>query len=462
MYIELKRDFKQLLDKRAIDVFAAIIGILVGGIATFVPWFPLTIGLGLLLIGIVVILAPIRSGLLSLWFVMADPAPCDIGFITGMITPQNWRLWLKRWTDVEVSIAVFALVNAFQMMVCFAKLTDWNAVFYGCVTVYLAVLAIFISRVVRARYSNTLIVSTYYITGVRVAAAINLAIAVALVLGVPLGFLDRVGEIIPGTARFRQYASEIGGGFYGVTFDHRVRGFFKDPNVAGPFIVSYLLYMLAEGIYNGWTGKKIVELMLISVAMIVTFSRGAIINLGVGLVVLVVCWLVRGRIGIKRIVSRGLLMFSLLLFVLILALCLSEHFSQERFLSLLNVYDYGRLQAFQMGMREWILYPFGMGPGRSSEIFETMGLVQHSTIVTITLENGILGIFSYFMIFLVLGKRLRSRIRSIGRYNVLIAWLVCSIVGILVESILVPALHWRHFWILLGMLSGTVTNKGTD
>jgi len=246
-------------------------------------------------------------------------------------------------------------------------------------------------------------------------------------------------------------------------YARRPRGFFKDPNVAGPFVAVGTLFALSRLLF---LRKRLMSfdgfLLLTSLlAVISTFSRGALLNLAAGVVVL---WFisVRAHKGLKFALA-----LAIVAGISVVALpYLAEVFGQSfRFHGLASYDIYGRFAAWKAGLLLAKHYPWGIGPGQF-EIFAPKYEVEffrevlitpsaHNTYLRVLVENGVIGLGVFL---LALGSLFLSLMRNVGialkegNQGLLAdgAWLASALVGIMVESFVIDTLHWRHFWILAG------------
>ncbi|WP_233186280.1 O-antigen ligase [Thermotoga sp. KOL6] len=231
-----------------------------------------------------------------------------------------------------------------------------------------------------------------------------------------------------------------------IRFGIRLKGFFKDPNVLGPFLIPagiYYLYMFFKE-----REKSIQHLLLFiffSGGVILTFSRAAWLNLFFSML-----FLIFGLIGEPR--SRGKIA-GFFVIVLILLMIFFQVSTQINILGVnlydffinrtgLKSYDTGRFSAQKefvdiMNYSVLSLF-FGVGPG-NYENFSRMA--THSLFARYIGERGLIGI-STFVVFLVLVSRyaLKSSYRK---------FFIPVLIGQLVNSFFIDSLHWRHLWLLI-------------
>ncbi|MCX7813827.1 MAG: O-antigen ligase family protein [Pseudothermotoga sp.] len=229
-----------------------------------------------------------------------------------------------------------------------------------------------------------------------------------------------------------------------IRFGIRLQGFFKDPNVLGPFLVPVALYYLKEYLEKG--KKQLSNLLmffLLSLGVVFTFSRAAWLNY----VSTFLFYLFYALFNKKTLIST---LFTVVM--IILALSLFLYLSNYIYIFNTNLRDFllarARLQSYDEARFETqamfldILSStsilFGVGPGNYESF---TGMATHSLYTRYIAERGLFG-FATFLVFLgiVFRKVAKSEFK---------AFLIPVLVGQLVNSLFIDSLHWRHFWILL-------------
>jgi O-antigen ligase len=232
----------------------------------------------------------------------------------------------------------------------------------------------------------------------------------------------------------------------------RARGLFKDPNVYGPYLIPAALILAQESL-----NPRLLRLNrpaqvfcfgFLAAGILFSFSRGAWINLIVGVIVMTVAVSLR-RGGSKR----ALVMLMVVLVgggVTLWAVYASGSlgFLEQR--AQFQSYDNDRFGAQAFGIQLAEDRPIGIGPGQ----FELVSpLSTHSTYVRALAEQGILGLAT--LLALMLGTLLFAfRNAALGRdtYGIGSAPLLAAWCGMLVNSFVVDTLHWRHLFLLAGLI----------
>ncbi|WP_144316869.1 O-antigen ligase family protein [Pseudothermotoga hypogea] len=225
----------------------------------------------------------------------------------------------------------------------------------------------------------------------------------------------------------------------------RLTGFFKDPNVLGPFLVPVSAYFLMRFLKG--RGNEFLNLaffLFFSFGVLLTFSRAAWLNYAVTIVLLVgTAFLNRGTClkALGFFVIAALIFFVFWYYfadkVNLLGVSLKDFtLGRLRFQS----YDVARFEAQRMFID--ILSSanafFGIGPG-NYELYSRMA--THSLYARYIGERGLFG-FCLFVMFwvIVLKKLFKSRSRG---------FLIPVLFGQLINSLFIDSLHWRHLWLLI-------------
>lgn len=375
-----------------------------------------------------------REGALAMmWGVQVEPAPCDIlfaytGFKRLAADNLNWPSF------VELHMLLFfVLLNILQL----SWVSDLEkGIWFAGATAYTISLGFLFAGGPKT-LRELKIVQYYYLIAVIITGGILLLLTI----------LDLVG---------------VGDNLAQLYYAGRPKGFFKDPNVAGPFVVTGILFTLSQLIFRRVrpVGKNVFLVLLLFIAVITTFSRGALLNLAGGIIMLGLLALWR-RKGSRFMIINVLLIITA---VLVVPWVLGAFGQAQRFLGLTEYDVYGRFTVWQAGFRIVSDNPWGIGPGQFEVIspaYQTRLSVKkyvltpaaHNTYLRVLAENGIAGFT--LLIGALLGflwKSLKTCLVVKGEETVAAtAWLCSSLVGILAESFVIDTLHWRHFWILVGL-----------
>lgn len=401
------------------------------------PDMALIIAFGLAILWILLTRRQAQGGLGLLWGVKVEPAPCDVLFI--------WS-WVKRFLNGQLQwpaylalhlLAAFVLLNLLQML--WADSWQRGLWFAGATAYTISLCFYFSSSIPNLQAWEEM--RKYYLGSVLVTALILILLTCIFFLG----WAEGLSELY---------------------YTNRPKAFFKDPNVAGPFVVTGALFALSQLLFQrkrliSWFG---VMFFLMVLATVLTFSRGALLNLIVGVLALglIALWLRRGLRFTGLVPLANLLAISLLPYAL-------DAFEQTlRFQGLTHYDIYGRFIAWQAGIQLFWDHPWGLGPGQFEQYSPAyqeaiagpmlyLTPSSHNLYLRVLAENGILGfavlLMALFSLIWISTKAVKLAAAHKG--SLLLpdaAWLSSSLVGILAESLVIDTLHWRHLWILAGFI----------
>jgi len=244
----------------------------------------------------------------------------------------------------------------------------------------------------------------------------------------------------------------------------RLRSTFKDPNVFGPFLILPALFLIEDMVTRRIQLWKIAATLIMLAGLLFSFSRGAWFNYAVSAVVLlalIFCTAptpsARMRPIVLAVVSAvglALLLVALLSFQSVRAMLLERA-------QLTQSYDVGEggrfgLQGVALGLL--LDKPFGLGPFEFSRMHG--GTQQHNVYLQAFLVYGWAGGISYIMLILTtLFVGLRNALLRTPWQSYLIA-AYAAFVGILCESFIIDSDHWRHFFLILGIIWGLSAANG--
>jgi len=389
---------------------------------------PIAIAGGIGLIGVLA-LAVVRydaacvAGLLLLGIVRIEPAPVDgvfavviaVGIVTGRIDLRAAPLWI---------LGLIGAFIAFNLLSCLEAVSGGRAAFFFAVTVYCLMLGVWTSSFVRRTSAARMLLIAYLAVAGISAAASTLALYVSF----------------PGSETLTAFE---------VT---RARGLFKDPNVYGPFLVVAavltLMELLEPRLLRLRAPFKLVLLAILSIGVFTAYSRAGWLNMVVAVAVLLILLPFR-RGGTRR--ALALLVAAVIGVAAVwavVAITGSSAFVEER--AQRQNYDTDRFGAQERGLQLAEGNPIGIGPGQ----FELRAPISaHSTYVRVLAEQGLAGFFTVAaLIFGTLLLALRNVITGRGTWGITSLALLACWCGILANSFFVDTLHWRHLWIVAGLI----------
>ena len=240
----------------------------------------------------------------------------------------------------------------------------------------------------------------------------------------------------------------------------RVSATFKDPNVYAPFLIFPLLLLLVGMMTERVRLSGLLVTIVLVGGLLLSFSRGAWAHFAISAAVAVILLIVtapdprvRGRI---MLFTFGTLVVIALLFSALMSVSSVHDLFIER-AKAIQPYDVGpggRFWEQKLALSVILDHPNGMGPFEFGRIYGTQ---QHDVYMQGFLVYGWLGGAAYLtMVLVTLAVGLRAAVTWTPWQSYLIAAYACF-VGEACEGLIVDTDHWRHFFLLLGMIWGLTT-----
>ncbi len=238
----------------------------------------------------------------------------------------------------------------------------------------------------------------------------------------------------------------------------RAKALFKDPNVYGPFLVPPALYAIWRMTTRGFAPAVFFWgpiATVIVLGLFLSFSRGAWLHLmlSVFLFAIITSMAPETRNQRQRIVLIAIVLGVMLTLALGWAITIPEvrELLEERLG--LQAYDTrqggrfsGQLDALKMAMS----HPFGIGPNNWGLIG---GHDTHNVYLNVFVSGGfisLIGLVGAFGLTAIRGFRYAMRGPRRGVFIVAYA----SFIGLIAEAIIIDINHWRHLYLLMGMIWG--------
>jgi len=249
-------------------------------------------------------------------------------------------------------------------------------------------------------------------------------------------------------------------GYFGLIPDAalygRARATFKDPNVFGPFLILPLMFLM-QSLFAQFRIRNLLLFCLVAFALLLSFSRGAWAHFLLSAAVLVVLTFltapdVRTRV---RLILLSIVSVAALAGLLTVALSfgtVGDVF--EKRAKLTQSYDVrsgGRFDLQSKAADVLLENPGGLGPHEFERVY---GGQQHNVYLQAFLVYGWAGGFAYvtlLILTLLLGLRLSIVPTPLQPY--LIATLA-TFFGLIAEGFIIDTDHWRHFYLILGLIWG--------
>jgi len=269
-----------------------------------------------------------------------------------------------------------------------------------------------------------------------------------------------VAALIAASAALIGYFSLLPGTYDLFTEFGRARGAFKDPNVLGAFLVPTLLYAF-NVVMTGRLARASLWLIAMPILLfgsVLSFSRGAWINLAVSLAVYA-CFTF-------TTVSTHRQRLKLVLYVVLAAVLAVGVFAAAQTIpqvaelmgeraSLEQSYDVGPEGRFggQAKAVELIAtHPLGIGALEFGRLYHNEDV--HEVYLSMFLNAGWLGGTLYLaLVLLTLGLGLRQVVRDRGGDGIS-AVLVAAFFGMALEGAVIDTDHWRHFYLFMALIWG--------
>ena len=268
--------------------------------------------------------------------------------------------------------------------------------------------------------------------------------------------------LVAALAGLAGYFHAFPGAFEHFTKYGRAAGTFKDPNVLGPFLVPPILY-LADGVLGRGARRPLVKIAIMLVlvlALLLSFSRGAWISLTVAFVTYGLLRLVcesspqaRGRL--LSIAGFGLLA-AVIGFLVVSQIDQVATLLAERS-SLTQDYDVGpqgRFGGHQKAMGLAILNPLGLGAKQFAAHYHPEDV--HNVYLSMFLNAGWLGGLLYIA---GVASTLWAGVVHLARWTptrTLFLVAFAAFLGNVIEGSIIDTDHWRHFYFLLAIMWGLI------
>jgi hypothetical protein len=238
---------------------------------------------------------------------------------------------------------------------------------------------------------------------------------------------------------------------------NRLSGTFKDPNVYGPFLIYPLLLLMIGFFTRRVTLGGLAIMAFLLGGLFLCFSRGAWFHFGLSALISIAALYIsspdrrmRGRI----VVLSAATMLGIAL--LLVALTSNEAIRDVLLIRAKAVQPYdvganGRFGLQEIAIGAILDHPNGMGP---AQFGITYGGQQHNVYMQCFLVYGWLGGAAYLaMVALTLMIGFRNMLMPTPWQTYLVA-AYAAFIGEVVESFIIDSDHWRHYFLLVGLVWG--------
>lgn len=370
----------------------------------------------------------IAFGVFLSGFVISEPAPYELMMVGQVALWFLLGLRLSRTVVILLSLLLAFNVGGYLSLTTMANLDEGPL--YLAVSTFLALTSVFYAAIIEDKYQRLLLIFRAWL-----AAAL-----ITSMLGI-LGYF----HALPGFEVFTLY--------------DRAKGAFQDPNVFGPFLVAPSLYL----IYGLLTGKtmhapwRIAGLLVLALGIFLSFSRAAWGLFLFSAVLLVFVMLLKERTSAFRL--KILVLFLLAVAFMVAAVIIALQFKQVADLfsnraSAVQSYDGGHLGRFArhyLGFLMAMEHPLGIGPMVFDDIFPA---AEHNIWLKSLTTHGWFGFVIYLtMVCWTIAAGFNNLLRERPwQPFLIIAWV--TFVGHVLIGNVIDTDHWRHFFLLLGVIWG--------
>ena len=361
-------------------------------------------------------------------FVMSEPAPYEL-FMAGLI--GLWALvGLRISRGVAPLLVLYVLFNIGGVLSLTVMADMTGGPMYIAVSLFLALSSVFFAAIIEAKPARLELIFKAW-----VASAV-----VTSVLGI-LGYF----HAFPGAETFTLY--------------DRAKGTFQDPNVFGPFLVApslYLIHGLLAGRILG-APLKIAGVLVLALGVFLSFSRGAWGLYLFCVVALVFTMLLKERTGAFRLKILVLSLSAAGLMILALVFALQFEKVANLFSSrtqLVQEYDGGHLGRFdrhRIGFLMAMERPLGIGPMLFGKMFTED---EHNIYLKSLTTYGWLGFVTYLTL---MAWTLSAAFKALLRDRPWQPFLMIAFIALVGHSAIgfvIDTDHWRHFYLLMGVIWG--------
>lgn len=380
----------------------------------------------------------IAIGLLLMGIVRFEPAPPDLAFAVIMaVAAMTGRFRLNRVPLlVRWIVGLLLIINVLSMM---DVVVTSEALRFFFITAYLAIFSLWLTSYVDSTRHARLVVVTWLVIAV-ISAVIS-----SLALHLPL----------PGRSFI---LGTVDGG-------ERASGFFKDPNVFGPFLVPIAVILLEQRVaprfpkllrMRPWTTW--LALLALTLGIVFSYSRAAWGNYVIALGVMLAASSLR-KAGARRAMrAMAVILVTAGMAAVVLSASGSLSFLESR--AKLQSYDTKRFAAQSFGWELGWTHPVGIGPGQFQYHFP---VESHSTFVRVFSEQGIFGLALWVALLLVtLVLALRNVVVGRDTHGIGSAALLGAWCGLIFNSAVVDTLHWRHLWVVAALIWASSLREGAS
>jgi len=380
-----------------------------------------------------------RIALVLVWIAVAlsavvfsEPAPFEV-LMMGLIVLLP-VIGLARLTPALIlMLSLWLVVGAGGFIASTAAYDIQRSALHAFITLYLSVASIVVAAFVRQSpiAHARLMMNAYLVAGVIASIAAF------------IGYFD----IVPSLTEL-------------LTLFGRARGPFKDPNVLGAFLAPAIIFAMLIWLERPGP-RSLVPLGvagLLTLAVLLSFSRGAWFNAAVSLAVFGYLSFVTARTTRRQLRLLALVVLGVIGMAGIVTAAMQLEVVQDLMTqraSLSQDYDVGPEGRFagQDKAKDLVLtHPLGIGALEFSAHYHHEDV--HNVYLSMFLNAGWLGGAIYAMAIAITMAFGLSAVFIRVPYQGLIIAAYAALTGQVLEGFIVDTDHWRHFYLLLGLVWG--------
>ncbi|HET7848368.1 MAG TPA: O-antigen ligase family protein [Pseudolabrys sp.] len=253
------------------------------------------------------------------------------------------------------------------------------------------------------------------------------------------------------------YFHAFPGAFDLFTQNDRAMGTFKDPNVYAPYLIWPALIIMSRIVLQRVRLRDLVLLGILLVGLLLSFSRGAWVVFGIAAAISFGIFMVttptpRMRFRIICYCAVGFAVLAAFVAVLLSIDSVKEMFEiRAHAIQFYDVGQGGRFRLQELAVSALLKFPNGMGP---FEFGHVHGQQQHNVYLQGFLVYGWVGGIAYILAVLAtLAVAWRSMFDSTPWQPYLVT-AFAAFTGNALEGAVVDTDHWRHFFLLMGVVWG--------
>ena len=363
------------------------------------------------------------------WFVIVEPAPYELFFILALVMfiPAGLSV-VPVTTPLIIFLVLYNLGGAIALIPVFH---DDKAVRFTAVSIYMGATSVFFAFLIAGdplRHMAT------------IRNAWIFSAVVAAITGI-VGYFDIHG---------------MGGVWAPIS---RAQGTFKDPNVLSTYLIPPTVFIIQNFLLQRvkWRLMSIAALLVIAAGLFLAFSRGAWASAAASIALMFFLTFIVS----PSLKARSRIVFIAIACTIAAAVLVSFALSFEKVRAifeirahLLQTYDAGATGRFgdQLRAVPMLLERIdGFGPLQYHYYF---GKDPHNVYLNAFASYGWLGGFSFLLLTLSTFWVAWRAVFTVSPWQHHAIAVACPLIFTMLQGVQIDTDHWRHFYLLLGLLWG--------